>query len=162
MQNFRTSLDLSRKAGNKEYEARNLHQIGRILTVQGNFEEALGYFLSATKLVPGEQNIIDLADINISLGRLYEGQSVDRSRYYYSEALSEYTTANYQRGTGTAHYGLGRLSALQRNYPSAIDNFSRSLEIFSRIEAIGEQAECHRDLSAVYASLGEMDNAYNE
>lgn len=162
MQNFRTSLDLSRKAGNKEYEARNLHQMGKIFTVQGNFEEALGYFLSATKLIPGEQFLIDIADINISLGRLYEGQSDERSRQYYSEALSAYTIADHRRGTGTAHYGLGRLSALQRNYLSAIDHFSLSLEIFSRIEAIGEQAECHRDLSGAYASLGEMGNAYNE
>lgn len=162
MVNLRSSLEIFRNTENSEYEARTLHQIGKIYTAQDNFEDALGYFLAAQKLIQGNGNNTEVADIYLSLGMLYEHQSVDRSMEYLSEALITYKSTAYQLGMGRAYYGLGRLEVLRNNYRAAIDNFSRSLEIFSRIEAVGDQAECHRHLSNVYALEGEMTNAYNE
>jgi len=159
---FGMALDLFRASGIRDYEALVLHQVGRIYSEQKNFQESLGYLLSAVKLMSGEVNSADLADVYISMGNLYEGESLARSMEYYNMALEIYSRIGLLSGTAAAYFGMGRVSTLQKDYVMAIDYYSRSLNNYRLIAALKEEGDCHFELSSVYSALGETENAFNE
>ena len=75
------------------------------------------------------------------------------------EALQLATSLEYEEGRVRAFYNLGKFHAFQSNFPSAVENYQKSISLASRIDDQKLLVAPYSDLSYIYGELGNYSKA---
>jgi len=130
---LKIALELSRKAGLLELEARILNNLGYVLI--GEDPEAsenyslqalrLGQRIKARELVAASLN--NLATVYFNRGL------IKKARDFFIRALEEAKKADYWREVWNDYAGLARCYEKERNYGQALNHYRQALETLSRV-----------------------------
>lgn len=124
------ALDLSKDVDFQEGEAHARKTIGVIYQLQGNYSQALEYFLSALKIYEKAKNEKGIAQTLHNVGVIYQNQQkfAEASRYYAQALQIDQKTGDKRGEAGTLN-NLGDIFYQQDKLAEAIAYYQKSLKI---------------------------------
>ncbi len=150
-------------AGELEYlegKARALDNIGLALYFDGQYKEALEYFLQALEHRESLDNPRNTANTLSSIANIYQYfGSFTQAEKIYLQALEIRKNIGDDKGIATTLVNLGRLERSRGNYENALDNLLRCIDIYKRIGYDEGIAYAYNNISVLYTDLNENKKA---
>lgn len=128
--NFKKSLEILAKSGNKSGTAKAHFNIGLIYYYTAKYKEASEEYIAALKLLEEIKDTQTLPTIYSGLGGIYKDMlSYDEAMRYYQKSLKLYTANKDTVGVAAAYNNIGTVLDLQGKLDEALENYKKSMEL---------------------------------
>ncbi len=160
LDHYNRALESARALGNKAEIATNLANSGKILTLQGNYRDALARMEEALAIdrAAGDESVI-ATDLN-TIGRIYEAWGIfDKAAEYLEEALEIDQRLNLKDKIAIRLSGLGIVYKAWGKYEQALDYFNRALAIDRELKNEEKIALRQAHIGSTYLAMAQTDKA---
>ncbi|MEW6732611.1 MAG: tetratricopeptide repeat protein [Acidobacteriota bacterium] len=141
-------------AGDQKEEAFILHNIGKIYSVRGEWQQALEYYGKALSLERALANQSGEASALRGFGEVYLLlRDYQKALEYYEKALSLSHTVSDHKGEARALYKLGTIYEILRNKTKSLEYFEKALLLNQGIDDHDYQVRILNSLSDTYTTL---------
>ncbi|MCH8319174.1 MAG: tetratricopeptide repeat protein, partial [Bacteroidetes bacterium] len=152
----------------KKAKAISLNHIGVVYDYQGNYENALSYYLKALKI---NEELNDRKSIatglnNVGIIHYYQGENY-KAFDYYMQALKIRRELSDKKGIagslnniGLVHMAIGNLSDDPLDYNRAITCFQQSLKLKEELENSPDKSIAREGKQGVARALGNIGSVY--
>ncbi len=169
------ALRISKKTGNKKYEAYSLYYIGGLYDTQGLYELAYDNYFKALELFEQQNDKKGLGGCFNCIGIVLWEQSEQASNSvkkiklikaleYIDKGLKYYTDIDYKTGMGVCYMNNGIVfndyAKLAENkqteikrFNTAIDNYKQATEIFESINDTRSISDCNLNIALLYYDI---------
>ncbi len=154
---FEEAFKLCDLSDNNVARATTYVNTGNLYMAWGKKEAALEYLEKALELSNSagiehfRQNVLSLiADIYLDFGQL------DKAKKYYNGVLDYTAESNDILNEGRAYNGLAKIYARNRQYTEAINDASKALELFKKIESPAYIANSHYFLAENFLAVSNL------
>jgi Nif-specific regulatory protein len=139
-----------------------LERLGKLHSITGNLDKALGYYSEAIKISKQEEQSPDrIAKLCQEMGVLYLRKGkYEKAVEILNEGLSLCRKPLLARLSAELNTTLGWVYQRRSDYPEAISRFQRSIELLEK-ENSKELGLALNGLGVVYWTLGEFDKTLN-
>jgi two-component system sensor histidine kinase UhpB len=155
LNNLLTSLKIREEIGDKNGIADSYNNIGNIHQNQGNYSEALKYYLGTLRIKEDKGDKKGIAASYHNIGNIYQNQG------NYSEALKYYLSSvkvkeeiSDKKGIADTYNSIGSNYRSMGNYPEALKNHLASLKIKEEIGDKKGIAISYNNLGNIYTDQG--------
>lgn len=131
---YASSVEIYDTARDQDALPRALQGLGRVFAATGDFDAARAQFQRALTLLARTIQKSDQAGVMCDLGRLdfQQGRLADaRTQFQNGLTLAESITDAFN--IGRAQYSLGLVDAVERNFDSAVERYTRAAEALMRM-----------------------------
>src|SRR5262245_38614938 len=160
VEKYYEALDLYRRAGDRNWEADTLNNIGLVYRALGEMQKALEMYNEALPIrrAVGDRRgeAITLNNIGLVYRSLGEMQKALEN---YNEALSIFRTAGDRAEQAVTLSNIGVVYGSIGEVQKALDKFNEALPIIRAIDDRKGEAITLNNIGLVYWSLGEMQKA---
>lgn len=146
----------------KEKHAVALGNISLAHRFKGNFDEGIKAAEEGWKIAQSIGNEKVTADLNKSLGSLYQNKGdLAKAAQYFYDALKTYEKVEDHTKVCNVLSTLGSIHSDMMMMDKAIEYQTRAVEVAKKHADPNELAGCYNNLAATYQSLKEYDRALN-
>ncbi|HAS42089.1 MAG TPA: hypothetical protein DCS93_16530 [Microscillaceae bacterium] len=143
--NPQKSIEYAQKAINTSQEinfkpgaGRGLNNIGQAQLIQGNYVNALAYYLRALNIFENERQEVVVKDLSFVLSNIagvyYQRGYFERALKYQLNALKLQENFHDQAGIGASLDQIGSIYAGQKMFVKALENYNHSLNIHKKLD----------------------------
>ncbi|MCH4553481.1 tetratricopeptide repeat protein [Aestuariibaculum lutulentum] len=154
-------LEFSNQKQNKNWEATTLRFIGNTYAYQGNFQEALRYFIMSHNILEALGDVKALSTTYNNIGSIYYElgdftKAIDNELKGLKIAEKSNDTSNLARLTNN----LGNVFFRQNNNEKALEYYTYSLNLKKKIGDKGALIHAYNNIGLVHNSLRQFDEAF--
>ncbi len=133
---------------------------GDILTIKGDWDEALFYYDEALKISKAINERNKQAEAHRNLARIYFQRSDwEKALNHLKEALRISIEQKDDYGIANTYFWFGSVSHRQGRYDEAVEHFNKCMQYAKKINYLPGIARTYTGLSDVYVDLGKYDEA---
>ena len=160
IENYRKSLAIAKKLGDKEGIAINLNNIGVVYKEWGQYDKAIEYYREALAIAKELDKKSDFATYMNNIGVVYDswGQ-YDKAIEYYRKALAIFEELGQQEYVARSLNNIGMVYYSWGQYDKAIENYRKALAIDEKLSRKGDIARDLNNIGQVYELWGQYDKA---
>src|ERR1051326_92251 len=163
IRNYRESLALARRLGERAAVARNLNELGQVLYSMGRVDDALKNYENALKLRREIGDKKGIGDTLIDLGNIYNDRGqYDLAMQHYKESLQlqrdlgdEVTQALCLSNIGSAYLGRG-------DNQEALTFYQQALQLREKLKVPTDIAETVHNLGDTALRMGQLEQALTQ
>jgi two-component system, NarL family, sensor histidine kinase UhpB len=154
-------LTIAKQINDQRTEAGIFNNYGNIFLEEGNYQQALDYFIRSAKLY--ENPLRDdygqcLAYSNIGNVE-YRLGNLERALNYAKQSMAIAKKKNLTSSIGYAHKLLGRIYRKQTKYDSAIAEYSQGQKLYAQLGDTRSTAEVLQNIGNIYFDKGQHSEA---
>ena len=154
------SFELFRKKGNRFAEGEASIMVGTVSFYEGNFPEALKYYLNALRNFEILGNKPGLSKSFVNLGVIYNVMNeLKKSEDYFNKALVINKEIKNKNGLGYCYINLGVVYEGQGRLNEAVEAELSAIEIYEELGKKKEILDAKLSLALLYSKLGKNDEA---
>ena len=163
LQNYRQSLDIKRRLGEKTGIANSLEQIAQVQASQGKPDEALKNFNEAMRVRREIGDKAGLGNVLIDLGDFYNGRGqYDQALPLFKESLQIQRDVGNESNQGLALNNIGNTYLAKGDYENARIYFEQALTIRQKFNVPSDIADTLHNLAETSTKTGHYDQAMTE
>ncbi|WP_223551514.1 tetratricopeptide repeat protein [Aestuariivivens sp. NBU2969] len=155
-------LEFSKEKSNKKWEATAQRFIGNTYAVQGDFQEALNYFVKSHEL---HTQLLDRKAMATTLNNIgtvyYELGNFTRALDYLLEGLKISEDIEDKENLARLTNNLGNVFTRQKNHEKALEYLTYSLDLKKEIGNKRTLVHAYNNVALVYTNLDQFDLALN-
>jgi two-component system, NarL family, sensor histidine kinase UhpB len=156
-------LDISKQINDQRTEAGIYNNYGNVFLEEGNYQQALDYFIRSAKLY--ENPLSDdygqcLAYSNIGNVE-YRLGNLERALSYARQSMAIARRKNYMSSIGYAHKLLGRIYKKQAKYDSAIFEYRQGQNLYAKLGDTRSSSELLQNIGNVFFDQAQYRDALN-
>ena len=154
------SIALADKLKYKRGGANAYNNGGAVYFEQGNYPEAVKYYLTSKKLSEESGDFSSLSNACNNLGIIYkELKDYERALSNYDQALQIRKKLNNLKGICSSYNNIGNVYELQGKHSEALQTFSLAIEFSKKANDPLSQSQLLNNIGAVYEETKEYDKA---
>jgi len=128
---------------------------------EGLYPAALENFLRGLKLAEESNDIRAAADINRTIGYLYNvAGDYEKAIPYQNDALRQAQSIGYKQGISGAYNAIGKTYKSKGNYPESLDAYTKGLHIHEELNDVTNVNVAHMNIADVYERMGNYQEAF--
>ena len=155
-------LEFSKEKSNKKWEATAQRFIGNTYAVQGDYQEALNYFLKSHELHTQLSDRKAMATTLNNIGTVYyELGNFTRALDYLLEGLKISEDIEDKENLARLTNNLGNVFTRQKNHEKALEYLTYSLDLKKEIGNKRTLVHAYNNVALVYTNLDQFDLALN-
>lgn len=159
---YESALELFKKAGDKEKEARVINNIGLLYDQAGRFKEALDYYMNALKIYKEINFKTGIGEATNNIGVIYDILNEhDLSIKYYQESVEIAKELGDVLGVTMSLINVGYVEIRRGNIEKGLKIVNEVIEIKRSIGDSTGIAMAYNNLSEVYFGLNNLPEAVN-
>ncbi len=138
------------------------NNIGIICYYQGNYPEALKYFLNSIRVTEALDDKKRMSQLYNNIGLIYEnmGNHAEAVKSYFASLKMDEELGD-ERGIAISYHNIGNVYFREGNYAEALKNQFTGLQINEKIGNKAGIAACSSGLGNIYDMLGNYPEALN-
>jgi serine/threonine protein kinase/tetratricopeptide (TPR) repeat protein len=158
LQFFEKANSAYQNGGLKSKQAGILMNIGNILSIRGDAEQALIYWNQSFNLNQSIGNIQQEALLLMNFGIYYfNSLEFDKSTENYTKAYSIFNSYGIKDGQGLVESNLGEIFLLMCEYQKSFEALSDSIIIFKQVRNKEEELQAFFILGKLYFTVGDYE-----
>lgn len=149
---FKNAIDVEKKAQFERDIGVDYNNIGLVYKSIGNYPLAMDMFNQSADIAKQVKNVRDegIAVVNRALVYRIQGDYT-KAQSEYTYATSLFLKADFKEGLAGAYLGVGKMLEIQDNdQASALDYYTKALDIYSHLEMPFEQAQTLLQIGELY------------
>ena len=159
-EHFTHALEIQRRLGNLDEEAKLLNNLGLLVDIEGRLQEARDYFMQALDIqrridhqIAGAKVLSNLGLVSFHLGNYAQ------SREYYEQALTVWHDNGLWISEGITLNNLSELALAQGNVTQAVIYIERAISIHNRAGNKSYQGKAYETLGSIYLHTGSYEQS---
>lgn len=157
----RKSLSHAMESNNRLLQVRTITQVGESFQHLMKKDSAAVYLFRALELAKEVGNEFELANIENSLGFLYQmSGDQERARQYYTTAMTGYTSAGFPIDAAFTRLALSDVYRRLHRYDSAYASIQKALSDFSSLQNHTGQALAFNYMGRYFSARHEADSTH--
>ena len=156
---FNKSIEVSKKAGNKNEMAISLQSIAQIDIRKGNNAKALNQLYECLKIFEDEGDEIGVADVHLSIGDIaFFQRDYNKALEHHKKSNELYVKNKYNVALSTINFKIGVDYNALKDYPRALDYLQQSIEFADRSD-YGVNSVTYLNIAQIYIYQNNFDKA---
>lgn len=156
---FNRSIDISKKAGNKNEMAISLQAIAQIDIRKGNNTKALNQLYECLKIFEEVGDEIGIADVHLSIGDIcFLQNDYYRAIEHHKKSLALYIKNKYEVALSTINFKIGVDYNALKDYPRALEYLQKSIDLIESSE-YGVNSVAYLNIAQIYIYQARYDKA---
>ncbi len=140
--------------------AQSRHYLGKVLTNQGAFSQAISNYFEAIEAYQALNDQAGQAEVYNALGDLYYySQRMDEAMEQHLQALRIYRTNNLPKGEALTLGYIGHFYEKQADYEKALQYQKQALKIYEQLKDPAGLSTINGNLGSIYEDLEQLERA---
>lgn len=154
------ALENAKKESYTQGLAQSHHYLGKILSSQGAFSQAIGHYFDAIDQYALLNNQSKIAETYNNLGDLYYyTQRMDEALQQHEKALAIYQENNLPKGQAMTLGFIGHFYEKQERYEKALLYQNQALKIYQELNDLDGLSTINGNLGSIYEDLEDFTRA---
>jgi tetratricopeptide (TPR) repeat protein len=153
------ALSTARERENRLLQVQALAQLGRLAIWEGELDAGIGHMNEALPLARELGEKSTLVFVLRQMGNLLVGREPDQAREHLTESLALARELGEGEATASALNSLGNVASIKHEYPTALERYRESLEMFQGLEHKAGISMTLLNIADVQVRLGELETA---
>jgi tetratricopeptide (TPR) repeat protein len=160
LKHFRASLAIRDRLSERRGQASTMIGIGGVYVSMHKMDSALYYFQSALRINREAADVDNMAQTQVNIAQVYQLQERHaEAEIYCDSALQNYTRTENAEGLCMVRNSLGEIKMDLQQYPAAITEINKSLEIAQAIQSVPAMRDAANNLYKAYKAMGQNGKA---
>lgn len=156
---FNRSIEISKKAGNKNEMAISLQAIAQIDIRKGNNTKALNQLYECLKIFEEVGDEIGIADVHLSIGDIcFLQNDYHRAIEHHKKSHALYIKNKYEVALSTINFKIGVDYNALKDYPRALKYLQKSIDLIESSE-YGVNSVAYLNIAQIYIYQAKYDKA---
>jgi len=158
--NWKLALEIFESISDPNGISNMLNNLGAVHFSQGDYENALDYYLKSLKEAEKIKDTLRIATALVNIGSIYLNKESNRylALSYYKKSMPMSLAIDDMDAIGTTAVNIGEIYLQDNDLDSALYYFNMALDAYQQSD-IGNVAYALKDIGRVYSKQGNYDQA---
>lgn len=159
---FEKAIEVNTKNQFDRGKAANLNNMGKTLTLKGDYEKALSCYYQSLKIFEEKNDTLNSGELHSNIGGLLlKLNDLKAAEEHFNHSRAYYRKAGVKLQEAWILYDMGCLKIKTGEFQQAIGLLEESARVWTRFDRINNYNDCQLRIGEIYAIQGKTDEAAN-